>query len=243
MRKPLVIVAFLLLASASPALAAIGLRGVGTKANGTTSCAPTLPTGLQTNDIVVAFVVDHATSGSTTLANWTNQGSAASSSGRVQVFTCIVNGTNCNSPSFTSLTTRAICNAIAYYGEDTGTPMDVGSSARINASGTTGTISITPVTNGNQVVAAFASLANGSTWSAEAVATNPGTLTEQADGANSTYCSLAIADGSQATAGATGASSATMSTNAANGAILIAIRPSSIPPLAPNSLMMMGAGI
>jgi hypothetical protein len=80
------------------------------------------------------------------------------------------------------------------------------------------------------IIGAFASLASGATWSNEQVATNPGALTEQADSAFSTYLSLAIADGLQSTAGATGVSTSTMSGTAGNNAgALVSLRPIILP--------------
>lgn len=223
MERALLIISLLLVFS-DISEAAIGAGRYGTKANGTTTCAPTLPTN-GAGDIIVAFVVDHGTSGSTTLANWTNQGSIAASGGRFQVFTCVVSGTNCNSPSFASLTTRSECNVVAYAGVNLTTPMDVAASTRSNTvSANTGSATITTVTNGAMVIAAYASLSNAATWSAEAVATDP-TISEKYDGANSSYCSLDIAEGLKATAGSTGASSATMSAWVANEGILMALRP------------------
>ena len=223
MERALLIISLLLVFS-DISEAAIGAGRYGTKANGTTTCAPTLPTN-GAGDIIVAFVVDHGTSGSTTLANWTNQGSIAASGGRFQVFTCVVSGTNCNSPSFASLTTRSECNVVAYAGVNLTTPMDVAATAQSNTvSANTGSATITTVTNGAMVIAAYASLSNAATWSAEEVATDP-TISEKYDGANSSYCSLDIAEGLKATAGSTGASSATMSAWVANEGILMALRP------------------
>lgn len=192
-------------------------------ATGTTSVTPALPAGVAAGDLLLAFIVDHATSGNSSApSGWTRQGGAAGSAGRFQVFSIIYSS---GGPwAFSGLTSRSGGRILAFYGENQTTPLDVAVSARINASGTTGTTSITPVTGASMIVGAFASLANGATWTAEAVATNPGALTEQVDSAYSTYLSLAVAIAPQKAAAATGASSATMSTNAANAGILLAIR-------------------
>ena len=211
-------------------VANITLRAVGTKVNGTTSLALSQPTGTTAGDALVAFILDHATSGTTTApTGWTRQGGVAGTAGRFQVYTAVVgqNGLTGTSWTWSGLTTRAEGVIAGYYNVDTTTPVDVAASARLNASGTTGTASITPGTAQTMIVAGYAALASGSTWSAEAVASNPGSLAEQYDGANSTYCSLAIAHNRQtgATAVATGDSSATMGTSGNNAGIMLALRP------------------
>ena len=210
---------------------AITLRGVGTKVNGTFSVASLAqPTGSTAGDVLLAFIVDHATSGNSAApGGWQYRGGAAGSAGRLQIFSAVVgaNGLTGTSWTFSGLTTRSMGQIIGYYNVDqTGYGgLDVAISARINAASVTGTPGISTATNGAMVVAAFCALAGGNTWSAEACATNP-TLGEEADSANSTYCSLTLADGLMATAGPTGDSSATMSgTTVANGGGLVALKP------------------
>jgi hypothetical protein len=210
---------------------AITLRAVGTNTLGTTSVTPPQPAGTATGDVLVAFIVDHATSGTTTPpTGWTRQGATSSSSGRFQVFTAVVGQNSLSGTSWTwsSLTTRAQGYIVGYFGASTLTQPDVAPSVRSNTSPTNGTTSITTVTNNAMVIAAFASLANGATWTFELV-TSP-TLAEIADAANSTFCSIAVADAILATAGATGGSTATMSSNANNAAILFALRPPTVVP-------------
>ena len=210
---------------------AITRRGVGASGTGTSSISSLAqPTGTATGDVLLAFIVDHATSGNSAApTGWQYRGGAAGSAGRLQVFSAVVgaNGLSGTSWTFSGLTTRSMGQIVGYYNVDqTGYGgLDVAISARINASGTTGAPTISTTTAGAQIIAAFASLANSATWSGEAVATSP-TIAEiiGADNANSTYCSLALADGLQTSSGPTGASSATMSTNAANGAVLVALR-------------------
>lgn len=206
---------------------AVTFRAAGTAASGTTSVACSQPSGTASGDLLLAFVVDHATSGNSTApTGWTRRGGVAGTAGRFQVFSATVGqgGLTGTSWTFSGLTTRALGRIVGYSGADTTTPLDgITPSARLNASGTVGTTSITPASSGDMIVAAYAAMANGSTWSAEST-TSPGGLTERADSANSTYCSLAIADGTQTTAGATGVSTATMATAGTNAAILLAIR-------------------
>ncbi len=203
-------------------------RATGTKVNGTTSVALSQPTGTATYDCLVAFISDRATSGTTTApTGWTRQGGVAGTGGRFQVFTAIkgLNGLTGTSWTWSSLTTRSEGLIVGYYNVHTGTPLNVAVSARLNAAGTFGTDLITPTVNGCMIVAAYAALASGATWSAESVATSP-SITEFYDGANSTYLSIAIAEGIQATAGSTGASTATPSADQANAGILLALNPS-----------------
>lgn len=206
-------------------------RSIGAKVNGTTTCVATEPAATVAGDVYLAFIGDHATTGTSTApTGWTNIASAAATGGRIQVFRAIKGAGGLTGTSWswgatgTALTTRSICQIIAYANVDNTTPIDVTSTARSNASGTTGAATLTTVTNGAMVVAGFVGLATGNTWSAEAVATSP-TLTEFTDSANSTFSSLAIADGLKATAGATGASSGTMSVAGANGGAIVALRP------------------
>jgi hypothetical protein len=201
------------------------LRAAGASANGTTSVTVAQPTGTLDDDILVAFIVDRATSGSSAApTGWTRQGGAAGTGGRFQVFTAVKgrNSLSGTSWAFAGLTTRAQGRMIGYRNGNPFNPLNGTPTASINASGTTGTTALTTSVNLGMIIAGFASLANGSLWSAEAVASGP-TLTERADSANSTFLSLAIADGTQTTAGSTGASSATMATAGANAAILVGL--------------------
>jgi hypothetical protein len=207
---------------------AITLVNFGANATGTTSLSVANPASIQNGDLLIAFILDHATSGSTAGATgWTRRLGAGGTGGRFQVFTAIqgAGGLGAGPHAWSGLTTRAQGRIIAYRGVDNATPMDVAGSHRQNASGTTGTTTITPVTAGNMIVGGFAALASGATWTVEAVATNPGSLAEQFDNANSTYCSIACAHNLQSSAGATGASSATMSANGANVGVLLSLRP------------------
>jgi hypothetical protein len=128
-----------------------------------------------------------------------------------------------------------------YTGVDTTNPLDgVAASVRLNASGTLGTTAITTIGASAMVVAAYAGLASGNTWSAESCATT-GSLTERFDAANSTFISLAIADKVQASAGTTGVSTATMSTAGVNGGLLICLRPQLAAYVGSGSISITGA--
>ncbi len=207
---------------------AIAFRANGSSATGTTSVLCSQPTGTASGDCLVAFIVDHATSGTSAApTGWTNKANTSGTNGRFQCFTAVVgqNGLTGTSWTFSGLTTRSVGFIVGFSGASTdfAHQPDVTASVRSNASGTTGTLGITPGQNGDMVVAGFAALASGSTWSAEAVATAP-TLSNAGGGANSSFCSVAAASGILATAAATGASSATMGTAGVNAGILVSIK-------------------
>lgn len=213
--------------------AAVAYQTASALATGTTSVTASAPSGTANGNVLLAFIVDHATSGSSAApTGWTNQGGATASAGRFQVFSCVYGKNSCSGSSwqFTGLTLRSGGVILRFTGVDNGTPIDVAVSARQNSSSATGTTSITPTSANAMIVAGFGSMANGATWSAHAVATNPGTMTEATDNAYSSYLSISTAWGLQSGAGAaTGASSATMSTTANNAGILVALRPAVVP--------------
>ena len=208
---------------------AIAFRANGAVKTGTTSLASMAqPTGTATGDCLVAFVLDHATSGTSAApTGWRNIANTSSASGRFQCFTAVVgqNSLTGTSWTFSGLTTHAVGFIVGFSGASTdfANQPDVTASVRSNASGTTGTLGITPGQASDMVVAGFAAFASGSTWSSEAVATAP-TLTNAGGGANSTFCSVAAASGILAVPAATGASSATMGTAGVNAGILVSIK-------------------
>lgn len=210
---------------------------------GTTTCAVQVPAGFGAGMVIFAVIVDHSTTNanSTPVTGWTARGYAYSSGYRFQLFSAAYgrNSLAAGPWTFTGLTTRSQGCSVSCTEADTVTENDCTPTFRHNASGTYGTTSITPVTNGAVVLAAFCSYANGTAWGSESVATGP-TLTEHFDAPNSTYCSIAIADGVLATAAATGASNATPVTAAINGGMLFAIRPA--PPVTLHGLSLCGVG-
>ena len=209
----------------------ITFRAVGTNATGSsTSLTMTAPSGAVTNDVLIAFIADHSTTGgqSTAPTGWQGRGYAYSSGKRFQVFTAVVgaNGLTGTSWSFTGLTSRTQGVILDYYNAGTTGygSLDTTVSVRYNNSGTTGTTSITSTTANDMLIAAFTSSANGCTWSNERCAT-AGTMTEVFDAAYSSYSSIAIAQLLWSSTGATGVSSATMNTNTTNEGILLALHP------------------
>lgn len=140
---------------------AITRRGVGASGNGTSSVSSLAqPTGTATGDVLLAFIVDHATSGNSAApTGWQYRGGAVGSAGRLQAFSAVVgaNGLSGTSWTFSGLTTRSMGQIVGYYNVDqTGYGgLDVALSARINAAGTTGAPTISTTTAGAQIIAAF----------------------------------------------------------------------------------------
>jgi len=206
---------------------AITLRNVGIEDSGNNSVTLPEPTNTATDDFMIAFIVDRGTSGSSTPpAGWTLISSAAGADGRIQLFYAIKGySENLTGTSWQWATSsRTIGVIIGWYNAShaglTGTP-----TTRYNSSGTTGTTGLTTGADNSIVIGAFGTGANGSTWSNEACATDPSSLNELYDSAYSNYVSLAVAAAIKTTAGATGDSSATMSTPDTNVAGLCALAP------------------
>ena len=208
---------------------AITFRAAGTVGTAaTTSVSLSQPTGTTTGDLLLAFVIDHATSGSGAApAGWTSQGVAAGTGGRFQVFSAIVGsgGLTGTSWSFTRLTSPVEGCITGWFNTDLNVPMDVTVSGRVNASGTTGTTSITPVSANNMVVGGFAALAANSTLTSPTTATLGSLSNSAVNSSYSTFSTLSVAYVPQAVAGSTGASSVTMGTAGANAALLLSIKP------------------
>ncbi len=208
---------------------AITFRAAGTVGTAaTTSVSLSQPTGTTTGDLLLAFVIDHATSGSSAApTGWTGQGVAAGTGGRFQVFSAIVGsgGLTGTSWSFTGLTSQVEGCITGWFNTDLNVPMDVTVSGRVNARGTTGTTSITPVSANNMVVGGFAALAVNSTLTSPTTATLGSLSNSAVNSSYSTFSTLSVAYVPQAVAGSTGASSVTMSTGGNNAALLLSIKP------------------
>ena len=209
----------------------IAFRAAGTVTTGTTAITSMPePSGTATGDCLVALILDHATTGTTTApTGWTRQGGAAGTGGRFQVFTAIVGqgGLTGTTWTWSSLTTTCEGVILGFTGVDPANPIDsVTPSARVNASGTKGTTAITPNTANDMIIAAFAALASGSTLATPTL-TDPasGSLALAVNQSNSTHSTLAAWYGLQTTASTTGASGITMGTAGINAALIIALRP------------------
>ena len=204
---------------------AIAFRAAST-ASGTSSASLAVPAGTAVGDVLIAWKLDRATSGTTTApAGWTRISSASGTSGRGELFYRVHDTSNTGPWSFTG-STRTLVACCGFTGCDTVTPLDVTPSIRYNASGTTGAPTITPASSGAMLLACFGSLTANYTWSAEATANiAAANWTERTDTAYSTYLDAAVASYLQPAATTTGASSATMSTAGNNAGALVAIRP------------------
>jgi hypothetical protein len=210
----------------------IAFRDVSSMASGTTSLTLTTPATVQNGDVLVCFIGDRATSGSTAApSGWTRQNiGGTGASGRIQIFTAVVGtgGVTANqATTFSGFTTACIGGMTAYSGVDPSVVVDVAAPCRSNASGTTGTSPATTVSNNVWVALGFISFASGSTWSGGKCATNPTSCTDRLNVANGTTNSIYITDGPRnpITSGTTGASSATMGTPGTNGGGIAALRP------------------
>jgi hypothetical protein len=207
---------------------ACAFRAASGQGVGTTSVTISAPAGIQAFDLLLAFIVDHNTTSVASAApsGWTSLGVIGGAAGRFQVFWMLYSSGA--SWTFTGLTTAALGEIVAYSGVDRVNPINGTASVRQNASGTTGTLSITPTVTAGLIVGGFCSYANGTTYSAGHCATNPSIMTKRFDSANGTACSMAIEDGTQnGNAGvATGDSSITMTTAGTNAGILFCLTPS-----------------
>jgi hypothetical protein len=210
-------------------------RAAGTVATGnSTSLAIGQPTGTTSGDVLLCFLIDHSTTNANSAApiGWHAIGYAYVSGIRFQLFSAVSgkNGLTGTSWTFgTTLTARCQGVILGFYGCDNSGYGGIDTPTfRQNASGTTGTTSITTTAINEMVIGAFASSANGATWSSETTGTM-GTLigTEWVDSAYSTYSSIAVAGKIWTSSGSTGASSATMSANTTNCGILLALKPAS----------------
>ena len=201
----------------------ITLRAAGTYAEGTTSVTVSQPAGTSAGDVLVAYIMDKATTGTTDgPTGWTRVAAVSGTNGRYQAYTAVVGqgGLGASPWTFSGLTTASAGVTIAYYNVDVSTSLDVASSSRYNASGG-GTAGITTVSNSDLLLLSHVSLANNYSWSAMSLASGP-TLTERLD-SGITY-DIAIWDGTQTTAGATGAASGTGAGGSSSAAILLALR-------------------
>lgn len=213
---------------------AIAYRAAGATTAGTTSVILPQPTGTSTGDVLVAFVLDHATTGTTTPpTGWTRRDGIAGTTGRFQVFTAVVGSGGLTGTSWTwsSLTTHAVGVIMGFTGVDNTNPYDT-SASKANASGTVSGFSIVPNNSGGVVIAGLGSLANGSTWSAETFGGGSvANITERTDAANSTFCSIATVTADFTGVGgtdATGGPGATMATAGANAVITFVLKVASV---------------
>lgn len=230
MRFLLVILAGLILQL--DALCAITYRTYAT-GTGNNSVAISQPTGTTDGDILIAFLVDKATSGNMSApTGWTWVAGATNGTGyRMSAFSATKGFASCTGTSWTWTTTgRSMGGIFGYYNAHPNNKTTGTATTRFNGvSPNTGTTAVTPTEDGNLVLALFCAWNGGYTVSAEAVATNPGSLTELYDGYYSSYDNMAVAHGLQTgSAGSTGASSCTFSSWVTNGGLLLCLRPTTV---------------
>lgn len=215
---------------------AIGLRGTSTSAT-TTNANLTInkPAGVTTGDLMIvniAKVGNNTTSPS--LAGWTliNGVSLAGGTARYGAVLYKVatasEGTNYTF-ALGAGTTSAVGSIVTFSGVDGTTPFDVANGTiSVQASQTTvAAASKTTVTANAAVIMFGMAAASAPTWSLWTT-TSPGALTELYDN-QSTSASVGAAWATKATAGATGAGDARLSSAERNGGILIALRPCAVP--------------
>lgn len=215
--------------------AAIALRGTPTQVGSTgdqTSLNVTKPTGTVENDVMVAVVgLSAATGGTQTItapSGWVQITSTSDSSfSQVTSFYKVATATEPSSYTFSWTTaTRAALGLSSYDGVDTADVINVagasntGSGTAVTATGATTTV------KGTWVVAAFAS--NDNTQNSY---TPPSGMTERVDVASTTdgtgnnAVTLSLADVAQASSGATGDKTATVSASSDWSAHLFALTP------------------
>ena len=242
---PRIILALSLL-TAIPAPAAIAVRGTPTTASVTTGTTLTItkPTAVVAGDVMMASIAQYATSSAAASASgWTaiKSGSLSSTSRFGTVLYKIAGASEGSSYTFTlsPSVSGAVGDIVAFSGVDNTTPLDATGSGFATASSTAvGGTAITTTTNNAAAIlfgmAASTSSGTGGTWGGWASG-----LTElydnQGTGTGNNATSVGAAWKSIATAGTTGAGSATLSASMRNGGYWIALRAAVNPASAANS--------
>ena len=238
--KTLLMLICLFILSTSQMFAQIALRGTATTGTATgTSLTVAKPTGVAAGDIMI---VNIAQLGNNTtdpvLAGWTVIDGASLAGGTARlgaVLSKVATGAEGASYTFTlgSGTTSATGAIVAFSGVDGTTPFDVASGTiSVSAIGTTAVTatSKTTVTANDAIIMFGMAAASSPTWSGWTT-TSPGALTELYDAREGANTTVGAAWALKATAGATGAGSATLSTAERNGGILIALRRAAVTPV------------
>lgn len=211
--------------------ATIVRQSMGTVVNNAGATSITLnPTGpLTNNDLLVAFIYNRAVSSGNTIstpAGWTKLGQVGNAGTAGSMAMYYKKWTTGDTEGATFSWTDSVQNVgviVRYSGQDTTTPSDVAASTNSATSGTTAT-STGITTTLNNAMLVFATVANSgtATFSAE---TSP--IVEIGD--FDTNQSSVAGDGLQASAGASGDKTATISLDRAWAAMLWAIRPNLSP--------------
>ena len=179
-------------------------------ATGTTSVSVTKPTGVQTNDLLVAHVmVTGNATASLAGAGWTpvTSGTAANA-GTQASFYKIAGGSEPGSYSFTWTTNRStVATVTAYYGVKSTSPVDLFSAVGSTNNTTSVTAGTLTTTANDDIVLAFFGSVSNSTY------TPPGSWNERGD-VGTTGISGSTDDQIKVTAGATGNALATSTVSA-----------------------------
>ena len=214
----------------------------GSVASGTGTITPALPSGRQTNDILLLFVetanqavsITNQNGGTWTQVTGSPQGTGTaggSSATRLTVFWSRYNGTQ-GAPTVSDSGNHQLGRMIAIRGATTsGDPCDVTAGGVESTSDTSGSIpgATTTVANDLVVVAIATSLPDANSTSRFSGWTNAdlSSLTERTD--NSVNAGngggLATATGVKATAGAYGATAVTLASSATKGMMSIVLKP------------------
>jgi len=210
----------------------------GTSTATTTSATLTInkPSGVTTGDIMLAVIseINGTTLTATTSTGWQRVASAdlAGSTKRyATILYRIVTGTESSTYTFAlpTSTNNGVGGIVSFRGVNNTTPFDLtpGSiSVTSSASTSVAATSITSATSSATIVMfGMAASVSNATFTSWAV-TSP-ILTEILD-AHSSNNAVGVAWGIKATAGSTGAGSATLSASSRNGGLLIALRPGNL---------------
>jgi hypothetical protein len=201
-------------------------------ASGSTSASCSAPTGFTAGDILIAFKIDRATSGTTSApSGWVRIGGTSSANYRIEVFCARYGDASLGTgPWSFSGTTRTVVTMSAYYNSTAGLTVSPNPGGIIsyasNASGTYTCGTITSVINNSMIVlgGGTPSVASSQSFSSEST-TAPGALTERDDYYYTSYAGIFSADGILATAGATGSGTFTPAVAGANDVALLALKP------------------
>jgi len=210
--------------------AQIALRGTATTSSSTSaSITINRPTAVLQGDVMLVNISHLGNNGSDpSLTGWTLvrsgnfQGGGSPRKGAVLYK--VAGASEPTSYTFTLSTgvTNAVGSIVAFSGVDPATPIEV-SSQITNTSATTTVQPASISTSANAAVILFGQAASNPTWSNWSTATSPGTLTELYDN-QSTSSSVGAAWALKATAGATGAGTATLSASQRNNGVLVALK-------------------
>ena len=234
------------LAAPAAAMAAIAQRGTATTSNSTTSgVTVSKPTGVVAGDVMIVSIAKHGNTTTSTGTGWTLVRSANLGGSTPRNATVMMKVAGASEPArYTfSLGTSAggdnpgaAAAILAYSGVDNTTPIEATGTLSVQPQQTgVSAAAITSVSSGasivmfgltsNQSGTGTGPTFNNGAWS---TATSPGALTEIYDYNGGRAVSVGAASATKATAGATGAGSATLSASTRNGGLLVALKPAPV---------------